>query len=58
MAVAGDFKAFKRGNLIGAETVGIDDRGSEAGASMRHDGGLKEEGDAGEARGGRQRRLC
>jgi hypothetical protein len=28
MAVAGDFKAFKRGgDLIGAETVGIDDRG-------------------------------
>jgi hypothetical protein len=29
MAVAGDFKAFKRGNLIGVETVGIDRRGSE-----------------------------
>jgi hypothetical protein len=42
------------GNLNGEETEEIDG-GSEAGASMRLDGGLKVEGDVGGARGGAAR---
>jgi hypothetical protein len=53
---AGGFKAFKRGGDLNGEEMGKIDGGSEAGASMRLDGGLKAEGDAGEAANGWRRR--
>jgi hypothetical protein len=49
-------QSIQEGGDLNGEEMGKIDGGSEAGASMRLDGGLKAEGDAGEAANGWRRR--